>query len=163
MVKKDLDEKSRKYIADAGSFYEKSGISKISGQIIGWLMIADPPHQTMKDLTDVLEVSKSSISTNIRFIISVGFIKKFSMVGKRQDYYRINHGVWKDAFGKKLVSIMEFKTLIQRSLDIVPKKASSRKVIEEMAAMYSFYEDAFASMQDKWEKRRKELFPELYE
>lgn len=85
------------------------------------------------------------------------------MIGERHDYYRINHGIWKDAFSKKLVSIMEFKTLIQRSLDIVPKKASSRRLIEEMAAMYTFYEEAFVSLEKGWDKRRKELFPELYE
>jgi DNA-binding transcriptional regulator GbsR (MarR family) len=75
------------YVEEFGLFWEQMGLPRMTGRILGWLLICDPPEQTMTDLTEVLQASKSSISTGTRMLIQFGFIERISLPGERKDYY----------------------------------------------------------------------------
>lgn len=56
----------RDFVGRLGLFMEMLGGSRTMGLIYGWLMISDPPRQSIIELAAALGVSKASISTVIR-------------------------------------------------------------------------------------------------
>ena len=80
---------------DFGLFFEHLGVPRMAGRILAWLLICDPPEQTMQDLVDALGASKSSISTMTRMLINFRLIERLSLPGERRDFYRVRPDLWR--------------------------------------------------------------------
>ena len=88
------DEQLLLYVEDFGLYFEQFGLARTAGRMLGWLLVGDPPHQTMDELVEVLQVSKSSISTTSRLLMYIGLVSKVSFPGERKDFYRISDDAW---------------------------------------------------------------------
>ena len=73
----------QQFTEDFGLFFEHLGVPRMAGRILAWLLICDPPEQTMQDLVDALGASKSSISTMTRLLMNFGLIERLSLPGER--------------------------------------------------------------------------------
>jgi DNA-binding transcriptional regulator GbsR (MarR family) len=93
------------FVERVALMYERNGIPRIAGRILGWLLICDPPAQTAAELAAALHVSKGSISTMTRLLLSLGLIEHTSVRGDRRDYFHIpphlGHGRVSPAGGKR--------------------------------------------------------------
>ena len=59
----NLQLEKKRFIEEVGLLFEQTGLPRMAGRILGWLLIANPPHQTTSHLTEALLASKASIST----------------------------------------------------------------------------------------------------
>jgi hypothetical protein len=50
-------------------FAEHYGLPPITGRILGWLMICDPPEQSPAEIAAAIGASRASLTTNIRLLI----------------------------------------------------------------------------------------------
>ena len=82
-------DKEKQFIEEFALYFEQSGFPRMSGRILAWLLICDPPHQSMNQLVTVLHASKSSVSTGIKNLIEAGFAERISFPGVRCDYVRL--------------------------------------------------------------------------
>ena len=41
------DEQLLLYVEDFGLYFEQFGLARTAGRMLGWLLVCDPPHQTM--------------------------------------------------------------------------------------------------------------------
>ena len=80
------------FVDDFSLKIEELGHPRIYGQILGWLLICDPPHQSFTDLMDNLHISKASVSNTTRILIERGLIKKIRVKGERQIYFQLKEG-----------------------------------------------------------------------
>ena len=81
-------EHKRQFLEDFALHMEHHGLPRMAGRILAWLLICDPPEQSMPDLVEVLQASKSSVSTMTRHLIQFGMIERVSLPGERRDFYR---------------------------------------------------------------------------
>jgi DNA-binding transcriptional regulator GbsR (MarR family) len=70
---------------------ERLGGPRTMGRIWGWLMICDPPHQSLAELATALGVSKASVSTVIRLMQDAGMVER-RPVSTRQHHYQLTPG-----------------------------------------------------------------------
>jgi len=54
------------FVDRIGLFFEMLGAPRTMGRVYGWLLICDPPQQSLTELAEVLSVSKASVSTVAR-------------------------------------------------------------------------------------------------
>ncbi|MDT4998662.1 MAG: hypothetical protein QOK12_767, partial [Mycobacterium sp.] len=59
-----------------GLFMERLGATRTMGRVYGWLLICDPPRQSLTELAEVLSVSKASVSTVARQLQEGGMIER---------------------------------------------------------------------------------------
>jgi DNA-binding transcriptional regulator GbsR (MarR family) len=74
-----------------GLFFEMTGGSRTMGRVYGWLLICDPPQQSLTQLATALAVSKASISTVARQLQDGGLIERLPSA-TRQHLYRVTPG-----------------------------------------------------------------------
>ena len=145
------------FVEEVGMFFEQTGLPRMAGRILGWLMISDPLHQTTGELTEVLMASKGSISTMTRLLIRIGLIERMSLLGQRRDYFRIKPGASHQLLKDSLDQTTAFRQLMERGLELTEGKARlSRQWLEEMRDMYAFFEREFPALLERWEQERKE-------
>ncbi len=145
------------FAEEVGIFFEQTGMPRMAGRILGWLMISDPPHQTTGELTQALLASKGSISTMTRLLIRLGLIERLSLPGQRRDYFRIKIGAWHQMLKESMVQVTAFRQLAEHGLELIEDKAHfNRQWLEEMRNMYAFFEREFPTLLERWEQEHKE-------
>lgn len=78
---------SDQFIAQMGLMMQAEGQPRIAGQILGYLIVEGGP-RTLAQMTEALQISKASASTNARMLANRGSVRRVSPVGARQDAYQ---------------------------------------------------------------------------
>lgn len=145
----------RRFAEDVALHFEQAGLSRTVGRIFGWLLISDPPHQTMDDLVDGLKVSKSSVSVATRSLIESGLVQRLSLPGERRDYYCVVEGVWSTLMHQRLSQLAALRELAEQGLEMLADQpAERRNRLREMRDFNAFFEEELPDLLDRWEAQR---------
>ncbi|MDT5184576.1 MAG: hypothetical protein QOJ20_3640 [Mycobacterium sp.] len=94
------------FVDRLGLFMELVGGSRTMGRVYGWLLICDPPKQSLTELAQTLSVSKASVSTVARQLQEGGLIERLPS-STRQHHYRVTPGGFSSVLSAQL-SRMKF-------------------------------------------------------
>jgi DNA-binding transcriptional regulator GbsR (MarR family) len=145
------------YVEEFGLFFEQFGLPRTAGRMLGWLLVCDPPHQMMDELTEVLQVSKSSISTTSRMLIQSGLVEKVSFPGERKDFYRISDDAWVQAWSARNNQTVAMRQLAKRGLDLLPDDSPKRRArLQTMHDLYEFLEEELPKLTERWLKEQSQ-------
>lgn len=147
-------EEKQHFIEEVGLFFEGVGLTRMAGRMLGWLLICDPPHQSMNTIADVLRASKGSISAASRLLIQNGLVEKVSLPGERRDYYRVQPGAWFEIMKKKQDEIALMRELAEVGLELLEGESPDQRArLESMRETFAFFEREFPAMLERWQKR----------
>ena len=143
-------------VEDFGLAFEQTGMPRMSGRILGWLLISDTPYQSMNQLVRALKASKGSISSMTRLLIQFGLIERLSLPGVRHDYFRLHPDAWQHIIRRGLEDeIKMFRQLAEHGLELLTKKKPiTQRWLEEMRDIYTFLEREFPALLKRWEQER---------
>ena len=154
MAGQDRSDERQRFIEDMALLFDKAGHTRMQGRIIGWLMLAEPPHQTAGEIAAGLQASKASISTNIRMFVDFGVVERFTRPPERRDYYRLDEQAWARAVQRGFPLLAAFRDLAGRGLALVGERSEASARLEEMRAFYEFYERELRAALTRWERGR---------
>lgn len=144
------------FVEDMGLLLERSGVPRMAGRIIGWLLICDPPHQSASQLAQVLGASKASISTMTRLLIEMNLVEQVGVPGQRRDHFHIKPGAWDKVMRETLEEIILGRQLADRGLELLEgKPAELKQRLREAREVYAFFEEEYPALLERWEKTRK--------
>jgi DNA-binding transcriptional regulator GbsR (MarR family) len=89
---KTIEDIRNDFLHIIGEKAEKFGFSRIAGQLEGLLLISNQP-MSLDEMADRLEVSKGSVSTNIRFLERFKVVRKVYNKGDRKNLYEIRGSI----------------------------------------------------------------------
>lgn len=132
------------FVEDIGLFFEQMGLPRMAGRILGVLLISDPEAQSIPDLAQSLNASKSAISSMTRLLTEVGLIERVASPIPRRVYYRFKPGGW-ILYVRHWIELMsELHQITERGLSLVQDKpAGSRARLEEAHELFSLLEERF--------------------
>lgn len=145
------------FIEDSGLFFEALGMTRMAGRIIGYLMVTDKEMISFDEFTQVLQASKSAISTNLKALIQTKFVKMVSLPGDRKTYYMLNPDIhWGDYIEKRANELEHLKNLLQKGLDLrTNKKDQSSQWLMEAVRFYDWLPKQFPALLKEWEKMER--------
>ncbi|MFC2007063.1 GbsR/MarR family transcriptional regulator [Chloroflexota bacterium] len=150
-----LQLEEKRFVEEVGSVFEALSLPRMTGRVIGWLLICDPPHQSPDELAEALMASKGSISTTTRLLIRIGMIERLSLPGVRHTYFRIKPGVFHYLLKQEVDLTTTFRQLAERGLELTRNNSpQSRQILIEMHSMYTFFEREFPALLERWEQER---------
>jgi DNA-binding transcriptional regulator GbsR (MarR family) len=142
------------YVEEVALGFERQGLFRMAGRVLGWLLICDPPEQTFGQLAEVLQASKGSISAAMKFLVPAGLVERISRPGDRRDYYRCRPGAWAELARDQSRLYEEFRKLAQRGLELLADVPVGRR--ERLQDMHDFYGWLEREMPGLWERWRRE-------
>ena len=132
----------RHFIEDISLYFEQMGLPRMAGRILGVLLISDPPDQSMTDLSEQLQASKSSISTNTRLLDEMGLIERVASPVPRQFYYRFTEGGWLTFMRMRLRLYGSLHEIAERGLELLKEADPTlRERLQEAHDMFSRIEE----------------------
>jgi len=88
-----MEESVQQFVERMGLLCEREGLSRGAGRLFGFLLVSEGSY-SLDELTETLQASKASVSTNARMLESLGMIERVSLLGDRRDFYRVGDDPW---------------------------------------------------------------------
>jgi len=143
------------FIENMGLHYEAYGVPRIGGRLLGLLMISHRP-LAAEEMSETIQVSRSSVSTNLRTLQMAGLIEKVSLPGERYDYYVISETAWQSVLEMRLEGITALKELAETGLEGMEAEHPARRRLVEMKDWADMVEVSYRKMIDSWQSRVEE-------
>ncbi|MBU0929146.1 MAG: MarR family transcriptional regulator [Spirochaetes bacterium] len=154
MVGKEIGE--RHFIEDVALFCEQMGLPRMAGRVLGVLLISDPPAQSLNDLCDCLQASKSSVSSMARLLVGEGLIEPAPCLVPRRDYFRFRDGGWLEFMRRRMEVMAGLHAIADRGLEILEGRDESlRARLEEAHDVFEFVDSEFRGWLEWMGKRGK--------
>ncbi|WP_316784412.1 GbsR/MarR family transcriptional regulator [Streptomyces sasae] len=141
-----------------GHFYARHyAFPPMAGRLLGYLLVCDPPQQTIDELSDALLASRSAITGAVKLLESYDLARRTRSAGERMDRVSLNPtGRQPQNFDATLH--LEHAALFREGLDLLTDAAPTRRApLEEMAALAEFLAERLPALRDEWHAHREEL------
>lgn len=146
----------REYVERVAVLFEESGLQRMAGRLLAWLLICDPPDQTAGDLEVALQASKGSISTNLRVLLTAQLIERVNRPSERRDRYRIRDGAWSRAVQGRMSQIAVFREAFADGLALLADAdATRRERLIDTHDLYEWLEEEMPAFWQRWETVRE--------
>jgi DNA-binding transcriptional regulator GbsR (MarR family) len=143
------------FIEDIGLFFEQMGMPRMAGRILGVLLISDPPAQSITEIGEKLQASKSSVSIMARLLVERGLIERVASPVPRRDFYRFKPGGWIVYMRQWLGLMSALHQITERGMILMTDQSPElRERLQEAHDLFSFIEQEFPTILNTLEKQR---------
>lgn len=144
------------FVEDISLFFEQMGLPRMAGRVLGVLLISDPPPQSINDLCERLQASKSSISTTTRLLTEMGLIERVASSVPRRVYFQFKPGGWVVFMRQRLRLMASLHQVAERGLELLQdREPALRKRLQEAHDMFSLIEENLPALLERVENKRK--------
>lgn len=148
------------FVDRLGLFFELLGATRTMGRLYGWLLICDPPQQSLTALAAALSVSKASISTVARQLLEGGMVERLPSPN-RQHLYRVTPGGFTSVLETQLSLMRRGIEPAEFALSVLgDDRAEQRQRVEDFRDFCEFctqaYRDQLMEMWTEYRAKRKQ-------
>jgi len=149
---KKLTPELSRFIESMGMYFGSYGIPRIGGRILGLLLVAHEP-LSAEDIAKILKVSRASVSTNFRVLLTSGLAEKVTFPGDRATYFSFPETAWEKVMNVEIQAITAMKKITQQGLDALPPKDSARGRVQSMINWADFLVELYKKALIEWNVR----------
>ena len=151
---KKLSPELTHFIESMGRYFESFGIPRIGGRILGVLLIAHEP-LSAEEIASILKVSRGSLSTNFRLLLTSALAEKVTFPGDRTTYYAFPVAAWEKAMVVELEGIAFLKKLAQQGLTALPPGDPARNRLEKTIEWTDLIHNVYQNALTQWRARQQ--------
>jgi DNA-binding transcriptional regulator GbsR (MarR family) len=124
------------FVEQMGLIAQSENLPRIAGRMIG-LFLVEGRTYGLKELSERLQVSRASVSTNARLLSQVGLLERVAIPGDRQDYYRLAPEPYSRILGGMVERMNNAHDAIVRAEQSFPaEREDARRRLRDFAAFY---------------------------
>jgi DNA-binding MarR family transcriptional regulator len=140
-----------------GRHYQRHyAVPPMVGRVGGWLAICDPPDQTVAEIAEALQASRSAVGTALSMLETWGTVRRTRAPGERADRVRMN-----PVATQGLESPAEYgalAALARHGLEVLRDAPPARKArLLELGAFCEFLLERLPALADEWRVRREAM------
>ncbi|HTU87751.1 MAG TPA: hypothetical protein VMF57_19380 [Solirubrobacteraceae bacterium] len=142
----------------AGRFYARRyGFPPMVGRVLGYLLVCEPPEQSIAELSEALLASRSAIAGALAVLERLHTIQRSRAAGERMDRVRLDY-TSAEARGFDITEYQELGELAREGLEVLKDAPAERRTDALwMAAFADFLVERIQTLQKEWEAHRDAL------
>jgi hypothetical protein len=149
-----LSDAQLQFIERVGLYFEQYQVSRIGGRLLGLLMLLGGPF-TLDQMAEVLGVSRASVSTNMRVLVTLRLADHLSRPGDRRDYYRYAENPWQHGMEARIAGTRALRRIGEQGLAATaPPDTVARANLDELLDFCDFMIEDMHGMIARWQARR---------
>ena len=126
------------------------GIPLIGGRILGYLLVCDPEERTAAELSEELEASTGSISTNLKLLVNYRLVTRSTRRGRQAAQYRADAAAWQSLIHRRMNALADLRGLSAAGLRLLsgdPQRALRLRTVDEFQGWFA------GQVEPLWERR----------
>lgn len=147
----ELNSEILRFIEKIAGVYEGYGIPRIGGRIFGLCLSVSTPISA-EEMAELLQVSRGSISTNIRGLIANEWLEKVTFPGDRTDYYHFCPIAWERVLEHRRKGLLPLKKIVEYGEKALTHDEPAREHLKEMGDWIDLQIKSHDSMIAAWRK-----------
>ncbi len=133
---------------------EGVGFPHAISRVFTALTLAPGEGLSTSELVEQLGMSRASVSNATQFLVGTELAERYRVPGSREMHYRILKGSWGPILGKKFAVMSSITATVRNAMEYAESEAALER-LREMEDVYSFFEEEFAEMMNRWNERNK--------
>jgi DNA-binding transcriptional regulator GbsR (MarR family) len=129
----------------ASAFAQHFGLPPITGRILGWLLICDPPEQSAGDIADAIGASRASLTTSMRLLTAGELVRRSHRPGERTTYFRIDDDAWEKVIRQRIIGMASLREITEDAMALVGPDSPRASRIRAAHAFFGWLSEAFAA------------------
>lgn len=130
-----------RFVETLGSMWEGYGLPRGAGRIFGLLLLAARA-LSAEEISATLQVSRSSVSMDVRGLLSIGLVERIRVPGDRTGYYMFSPHAWEHVAAIRSQEARRYADLAEQTLSALPGGHPGRKGLEEFKEWALIFGDA---------------------
>jgi DNA-binding transcriptional regulator GbsR (MarR family) len=153
-----MDEKLWQFVDATGELLAKSvGLPRMTGRVLAWLLVCDPPEQTAAQLAEALDASKGAVSGATGMLVRNRMVDRLHIRGERADRFRIRPEAWDDQINDP--SVEQARRVVAMGLEALEGEPAARRLrLEELDAFYAWYQSRIPALSEEWREYKRTNF-----
>jgi DNA-binding transcriptional regulator GbsR (MarR family) len=141
-----------------GRFYARRfAYPPMVGRVLGYLLVCDPPAQSIAELSDALLASRSAVTGALEVLERIDAVQRSRAAGERMDRVRVDFSS-ASSRGFDVSEYEELAELAREGLEVLEDAPPERRAtLLELEAFANWLVDQNRTMQEKWEAHRDAL------
>ena len=127
--------REREFAEEMGIVGEQVGMPPMVARVLGWLLICDPPQQSISEMAAALDVSRASISIATRLLEAPGWIRRTPVPGARGYFFEIIPDSFTRMPAAETFGLL--RRTLEKGLAALPEPAGERA--DRLREAHSFY------------------------
>ena len=143
--------KQKELVEEIGRYFDKEGLQPIAGRILGLLMVMDKEQFTFDEITEELQISKSSASNTLRNLEIRGDIEYVTLPGDRKRYFQLKRKETFSVIEDYEKKMLKSKELFNYIIDLKADKDSNNAIFfKDLIKMVDILIDSFEQAKSKF-------------
>jgi len=150
-------EEQRQLVEEFGLLYEQMGVTRMAGRVSGYLLMCDPPVQSLTQIAEALGVSKAAVSGAAHVLLQFGVVELVGEPGQRGDFYRALPGQMDSML--RLDHVSTLHALLDRGLASVAEEdqtQSNYALMHDLRDFSVFLETEIPGVIARWQRHLAE-------
>ncbi|WP_440073527.1 GbsR/MarR family transcriptional regulator [Streptosporangium sp. OZ121] len=131
------------WVERVAMFLTADGLPPVAGRVLGWLMICDPPEQSAGQISQAIGASRAALTTNMRVLLTMGFVSRRTRPGERTAYYRVEEGAWEKVVRRQIATLTAFREVAGDGMDLIGPGTARAARIREAHHIFSWMAKVF--------------------
>jgi len=148
-------EEQRQLVEEFGLLYEQMGVTRMAGRVSGYLLMCDPPVQSLTQIAEALGVSKAAVSGAAHALLQFGVVELVGEPGQRGDFYRSLPGQMDSML--RLDHVRSLHSLLDRGLASVADRDqthSNYSLMHDLRDFSVFLETEIPGVIARWQRHQ---------
>lgn len=146
----------RDVVEQSAAVLTAAGFPKMPARVLMALMVSEEGGLTAQELAEHLGVSAAAISGAVRYLQTVGIVRRLARSGSRRDRYELPEDAWYTAVTSKSPIYGVLAGLAESAVGAINDRSSAARArVDEMARFYRFLDARLPELMDEWETLRK--------
>lgn len=138
-----------------------SGIPRMAARVFAYVLADDADRYTAQELSTGLQVSPAAISGAVRYLVQVGLLGREREPGARADTYRVyDEDVWYAITARRQEGLDRALRFLSDGVELLDAARPGGRRVRETLEYYRFMHAELPEMMTRWQKHRRELFPD---
>ncbi len=131
------------WVERVAMFLANDGVPPIAGRVLGWLMVCEPAEQSAGQISEAIGASRASLTTNIRVLMTIGFVERRTRPGQRTGYYRLKDGAWEAVVRRQIASLVSFREVATDGLALLGTERARADRVREARDVFDWMAEVF--------------------
>jgi DNA-binding transcriptional regulator GbsR (MarR family) len=129
----------------ASAFAQHFGLPPITGRILGWLLICDPPEQSAGEIAEAIGASRASLTTSMRLLTAGNLVRRRHRPGERTTYFRIDDDAWEKVIRQRIAGMASLREITEDALTLVGHDTARAARVRGAHEFFGWLSEAFAA------------------
>jgi DNA-binding transcriptional regulator GbsR (MarR family) len=129
----------------SAAFAQHFGLPPITGRILGWLLICDPPEQSAGQIADAIGASRASLTTSMRLLTVGELVRRRHHPGERTTYFRIDDDAWEKVIRQRIIGMASLREITEDAMALIGPDSERASRVRAAHAFFGWLSEAFAA------------------